>query len=168
MELDSNMRNRLWTELTNAKFNSIYADLFATKQRKKFWRVNLFITIFSSTGIVGWSIWKPYTLIITVLLTFISLIQTIGSTILPTNDKMDSMNKVINFYNCYFNQLEDLWFKYNRYLIDTETMQTLFYKIKDSERDINPIVDIIIGNKIDKKLQKEAEKLANIYISKHY
>lgn len=166
--LDNNIRNRLWTELLQARFNAYYADLYATKQRRLFKRVNLIILMLSTSGIIGWKIWEPYPAIVSILIAVISLIQMLGSNILPTNDKLDSMNKVICFYNGYFNQLEDLWYKYNRYSIDTTTMQELFYKIKDSERDISPIVDIIIGNKRDNKVYKETEKITHDYITKHF
>ncbi|MEA3446276.1 MAG: hypothetical protein U9R19_16275 [Bacteroidota bacterium] len=50
------MRNRIWTELTQAKHNIEFATLHSDQQRLVLRVFNIGVLAFSSAGIMGWKV----------------------------------------------------------------------------------------------------------------
>lgn len=52
------MRNRIWTELTQAKHSAEFASLYSDRQRTILRIFNIGILAFSSAGIMGRKLWQ--------------------------------------------------------------------------------------------------------------
>jgi len=63
---------------------------------------------------------------------------------------------VTDFYFDYFNKLEQLWFDFTKSRITEKELQTKFYKLKDTESEINKIVNEIV-KRTNKKIKKKTE-----------
>ena len=61
-----------------------------------------------------------------------------------------------DFYFDYFNKLEQLWFDFTKSRITEKELQTKFYKLKDTESEINKIVNEIV-KRTNKKIKKKTE-----------
>ena len=52
------MRTRIWNEITKSKHDIEYLRVYSRFQGNLARWINIMILLFSTTGILGWSIWK--------------------------------------------------------------------------------------------------------------
>jgi hypothetical protein len=141
------MRTRLWTEVKQAKFNSIYINLYEKRQRNLLKWYNVIILLFSTSGILGWNIWDPYSVIICTIISIMSLIKLLQSQFLMSETQLSKFDSISGFYTNYYNRLERLWYDYESSIINEEQMKVKFYELVDSESSINKPVNELIRNK---------------------
>lgn len=138
------MRERLWNELTQCKHHHIYCVFLIAYQRRLLNFFNMTILAFSSAGIMGWTIWKEVPLFACIIVATISLLKLLSPHIVPSEKQIDKLDQVTDFYFNYYNKMEQLWLNhYNERMTDEEA-QKQFYKLKDSERSINKVVNEIV------------------------
>ena len=156
------MRDRIWNELTKAKFNSEFASIYADKQRTSLRYFNLCILVFSSSGVMGWAIWKELPLLSCVIIAGISLLRLLQPHLIMNDKQITNLDNINSFYFNYYNKLERLWFDLEHNTLDNETCKNCFFEIKQSEESINQLVNETIRTK-PKKLIYEAKKNSDTY-----
>lgn len=156
------MRDRIWTELTQAKFNIEFAGLYADRQRSLLRYFNIFVLVFSSGGAMGWAFWDNFPLIACVLIGAVSLLRHIQPQLIMTEKQIINLDTISKFYFNYYNNLEKLWYDNEDEQIDNQTLKTEFFKIKNSESEINSMVNETIRTK-PKKLVKKAKEYSDQY-----
>jgi hypothetical protein len=122
--------------------------------------------LFSSAGIMGWQFWKEIPLIACGIISLIQLMRLIQPHFIPNEKQLDKLDNVTDFYFDYCNKLERLWFDYENERITEEEAQLEFYKIKDSERDINKVVNEIVkstNKTILRKCGREVKEYLSIF-----
>ena len=150
------MRERLWNELTQCKHHHVYSTLLLAFQRRLINIFNMTILAFSSAGVMGCAIWKDLPLVSCILVATISLLRLLSPHLIPSEKQIDKLDQIIDFYCDYYNKMEQLWLNhYNERLTDQEA-QKAFYKLKDTERTINKIVNEIVKS-TDKKIFLKTE-----------
>ncbi len=158
------MRNRFWLELCQAKHNQRYCVLLLAYRRRILNLYTIIILIFSSAGIMGWTVWKEIPLIACFIISAIQLMRLLQPHFMPTEKQVDKLDIVVDFYFDYYNKLEKLWFEYDRGSRKDEEVEKLFYEIKDSEKEVNKTINEIIKSK-NKKIVTQADTDAREYLS---
>jgi hypothetical protein len=161
------MRDRLWTELTQAKFNIEFAALYAFRQRLVLRYFNICVLIFSTGGIMGWSVWDKIPLIACIIIAMVSLLRLIQPHIIMSEKQIINLDAINEFYFDYFNKLEKLWFDFENNSIDEEATKIEFYEIKNSESEINLIVNDNIKTK-PKSLVNKAKLYSDQYFKQSF
>lgn len=161
------MRERIWYELGQVKHNHYYCVSLLAKQRRLLNYFNITILAFSSAGIMGWSLWQNTPLISCVIVAAISLLKLLSPHIVPSDKQIDKLDNVADFYFDYFNKLEQIWLDHYNYRTTDEETQTLFYSLKDSEREINKVINEIVKSN-NKNIQKKADLETRNYLSRTF
>jgi hypothetical protein len=127
----------------------------------------MIILAFSSAGVMGWAIWKDIPIVACIIIATISLLRLLSPHIVPSDKQIDKMDKVVDFYFDYYNQLEQLWLDhYNNRLTDEE-MQSKFYLLKVTEREINKSVNEIV-KQTNKKLTAKTDLETRSYLKNNF
>lgn len=161
------MRERIWYELGQVKHNHYYCVFLLAKQRRILNYFNITILAFSSAGIMGWGVWQNTPLISCVIVAAISLLKLLSPHIVPSDKQIDKLDNVTDFYFDYFNKLEQIWLDHYNYRTTDEETQTLFYSLKDSEREINKVINEIVKSN-NKNIQKRADLETRNYLSRTF
>jgi hypothetical protein len=156
------MRERIWTELTQAKFNVEFAGLYADRQRSLLRYFNIFVLVFSAGGVMGWSFWDNFPLLACILIGAVSLLRHIQPQLIMTEKQIINLDTISKFYFNYYNNLEKLWYDNEDEQIDNQTLKSEFFKIKNSESEINSLVNETIRTK-PKKLVKKSKEYSDQY-----
>ncbi|WP_213279367.1 hypothetical protein [Chryseobacterium indologenes] len=155
------MRERIWHELFDAKYKMIYCNLFLAKQRIINKWFNLVILIFSTSGVLGWPLWKDLPFATSIIIAIMSLVKLLGTELIPNDSMFRKSEVAIEKYCDYYNKLENLWYDFERDENEIKA-QKKFYAIVAQEKDISKIVNEII-KKGNIALQSKAESECDNY-----
>lgn len=158
------MRAKLWNELVQAKFNNIYSSQLIAWSRNLNSAYNIFIIIFSSSGLLGWKVFTiNYSSIVCGVLAFTALMQRLKSNIIPSQARISKLEKITDFYADYYLKLERLWYDFEKKIITEVIMLDELHKLEQSERKINKTVNEIITLK-NYFVYKKSSKLTTLYL----
>ena len=157
------MRDRIWTELTQAKHNIEFASLYAERQRSILRYFNIGVLVFSSGGVMGWSIWELIPIIACGFIAFVSILRLIQPHIIMNDKQIINLESINKFYFEYYNKLEKLWYDIEQKSIDLGAAKEIFFEIKHSEAEVNTLVNETIRTK-----PKSLVKKANIYSTQYF
>lgn len=158
------LRNRIWTELTQSKHNIEYASIYSDVQRARIRLFNMLVLVFSTGGVMGWKLWDNLPVLACVIVALISLARLIQPQVIMDNKLLKNLDDIHRFYVDYFNQLEKLWFEFEYGRISENDIQDQFYKLKQLESDLNPIVAETIRSK-PKRIVKICKKNSDEYFN---
>jgi hypothetical protein len=161
------MRDILWHNFTRVKFNDEYICQVISKYRILINRYNIFILIFSTTGIFGWKIWEYYPVAVCVAISIISLIKLIEPHVIPSDKLIQKLDKISDFYSGAFIKLQRIWFDLENGTIDESEAMNRFHVVMEDERQINPIINEVIKKDI-KPLVVRAKIRCDTYFSQAY
>lgn len=151
------MRLRLWYELAQAKYSAIYVCNLIGRQRSILNLFNLTITIFSTAGIMGWKFWDDLPAVSCIIIAIISLTKLIQPHLIPSDKQIEKLDKIADFYYDFYLRLEKIWFDYENNRLSDVDMLEQFQVLKQTEREINRLV-----NEIHKSPNKKLAKLSEI------
>lgn len=154
------MRSRLWYELAQAKFNDRYVCLLIGHQRSIINKYNIIIATFSTAGIMGWKIWDNLPVIACGIIAIISLIKLLQPHIIPSDKQIEKLDRIADFYFNFYLQLEALWFDFDNDRITEAVLQEKFHVLKQTEREINKVVNEVHKNpksRLVNKAQSESD-----------
>ena len=155
------MRDRIWTELTQAKHNEEFASVYAEQQRTNLKWFNVSVLVFSSGGVMGWAIWDSLPFIACIIIAMVSLIRLLQPHIIMTEKQISNIDIISNFYISYYNKLERLWFDNEHKSIDTEAVKARFFEIKDTESEMTSLVNETIRTKPKRLVDKAGNNSIN-------
>ncbi len=157
------MRERIWYELGQVKHNHFYCVFLLARQRQILNYFNIIILAFSSAGIMGWAFWKEIPFVACIIVAIISLLKLLSPHIVPSDKQIDKLDIVTDFYFDYFNKLEQVWFDHHNNRITDKEAQAIFYNLKDTEKEINKIVNEIVKS-TNKIILKKADTETRNYL----
>src|SRR5690554_2604330 len=102
------MRNRIWTELTQAKHNIEFATLYSDQQRLVLRGFNMGILVFSSAGVMGWKVWEHLPVIACGIIASVSLIRLLQPHLIMNEKQLRNLDDIHRFYSDYYNDIERL------------------------------------------------------------
>lgn len=161
------MRNRLWYELAQAKFNDKYACLLIGHQRQSLNAFNLIITAFSTAGIMGWKLWDKLPIVACAIIATISLAKMVQPHIIPSDKQIEKLDKVADFYFDFYLKLEKIWFDYEHKRISELELQNQFHTLKQTEREINKIVNEV-HKKPKRKIAIKSQNECDLFFQKAF
>lgn len=161
------MRLRLWYEMAQAKYNETYVCNLIGRQRNLLNIFNLIVTVFSTAGIMGWKIWSDLPVIACCIIATISLAKLIQPHLIPSDKQIEKLDKVSDFYYDFYLKLEKIWFDYENDRITEVEMLEKFQSLKQTEREINRIVNEIHKSP-NKKIAKTSKTECDIFFQKAF
>lgn len=141
------MRDRIWTELTQAKHNDEFNGLYSDRQRTWLRYFNIGVLIFSAGGVMGWTVWDGLPLAACVIIAAVSLLRLIQPHIIMTDKQISNLDTIQKFYADYYNKLERLWFDFEADRINDQQAADLFFDIRATENEIMQLVNDTIRTK---------------------
>jgi hypothetical protein len=161
------MRDRIWHELTTAKFNCEFLSLYETHQRLILKYFNTSILLFSSGGILGWPIWDKIPGIACAIVCAASLLKLLQPQLIMSEMQIINVSDIGQFYNNYYNKIERIWYDLEDGNIDSIKVKKELYKLKDEELAINPLINENIKS-VPKRIVKKATIYTDIYIKVNF
>lgn len=156
------IRNRIWAELTQSKHSIHFISLYSDRQRLVLRIFNIGILIFSSAGVMGWKIWSGIPLIACVIISAVSLIRLVQPHLIMDDKQLKNLDVIHRFYADYYNKIEQLWFNFDSDKMDENQALEEFFKLKELETDINPVIAETIRSK-PKRIIKKCKKYTDEY-----
>ncbi len=161
------MRSRLWYELAQAKYNEKYICLLIGFQRQILNSFNLLVTIFSAAGVMGWKVWDKLPVVACGIIAGISLLKLVQPHVIPSDKQIEKFDKVADFYFDFYLKLEALWFDCENGFLDEKSMQSQFHDLKQTEREINKIINEI-HKKPNHRISREAQAATDLFFNKAF
>lgn len=133
------MRTRIWNEITKLKHNIEYLLVYSRLQGNLARWINILILVFSSTGILGWSIWKEPNLaaIACGLTAAMTLVKMISPFFILSDKETKKLDKYYVQLVNHFDSLEKFWFELEDEPIKENQITTEFYKFVQKGTDIH-------------------------------
>lgn len=155
------MRDRIWTEIKQAKKNHFYCIFLVAHKRRWLHIFNIMMLIFSGAGVMGWKFWESLPIVACAIIAIIQLLRLIQTHIVPSEKEIEKLNYIIDFYFKYYNKLEKLWMDSEFERINELEAQEKFYELKNSEKAINKSINEVVkwvNHSISKKSETETIK----------
>ena len=161
------MRTRIWNELCQVKHNQYYCTFLLGRQKRLLNYFNIMILVFSSGGVMGFSLWKTFPLLSCFIISFFQILRLIQSNLVPSEKQIEKLEQVVNFYFDHFNLLEQQWFDCYHNRCNEQELQEKFFKLKSTEKEINIKLNEIVKRSIKAIRMKATEETAN-YLHQTY
>ena len=156
------MRERIWTELTQAKFNVEFTALYSERQRALLRYFNIGVLSFSTAGVMGWPIWDELPVIACVIIAAVSLLRLLQPHLVMSDKLLNSLDRIHRYYTEFSNNLEKLWYDLESDRITEKQATDKFYKLKQTETEINSLISDTIRYK-PKRLVEKAKSHSDQY-----
>ena len=133
------MRTRIWNEITKLKHDIEYLRVYSRLQGNLARWINIMILIFSSTGILGWSIWENPDLagIACGLTVAMTLVKMISPFFILSDKETKKLDKYYVQLVNLFDLLEKFWYEFEDNRIKDSQITTEFYKFVQKGTDIH-------------------------------
>ena len=161
------MRDKFWHELTQIKHNVTYTVLYLERQKRILKIFNISILFFSAAGIMGLKFWDSFPLIACIIVTIISLFKLIMPQLIMSERNLLNLDKVHLFYSDQLLKFEQLWFEFNKKIIDENQLSEKYFELAKNELEINKILNDMDIYK-PKNLVKKTKKICDNYFLSVY
>jgi hypothetical protein len=161
------MQNKIWYEFVHYKSGDDYLVLYLNRLKTTRKVTNILTIIFSTTGIFSWTIWKYLPAITSGLIAVIQLFKLVENQIVPTDKDIEQVALLRNMYFDYWNKLEKLWIEYNSNKLTGEQATEMFFKLRDSVKDIEAL-DNKLSIQTITSLQDKADIQTNSYLNQYH
>lgn len=160
-------QSRYWSELREIKTHVIYLQKYAA--HSDWWdkAINIFLAITSSSSIAAWALWQKYSMIWAVIIA-ISQVITAVKPFLPYKQRLKALNEFNDKLQEISLNCERNWFNVAEGKLTEEEIHELYIGIKNDSLDAERkcLKNIVLPK--NKKILKEAEDEANLYLRKTY
>ncbi|HJC94106.1 MAG TPA: hypothetical protein H9752_07910 [Candidatus Phocaeicola excrementigallinarum] len=160
-------RNRIWEELKQAKANIICIEKYTDRRRGYNRYYNAFIAITASAGALGSLINEYVPLASSMAIGFGSIVKSVFPNFIQGESELSSLDVLADFYNKYMNELESIWYRFDKDIITEKEAMEEFFQLKETECDKQSQMNRLIRN-ISKRFQKEIDEIAEKYINAVY
>ena len=133
------MRTRIWTESTKMKHDVEYLRTYILFQGKVSRILNVLILVFSSSGVLSWSMFESpqFIGIVCSITAGISLIKLISPYIILSEKETKKLDKYYTLLINDFDKIEKFWYDNENGEISEKKITDRFYKITASINEIN-------------------------------
>jgi len=161
------MRDKIWYEMMHTKFGDNYLALYLNRQRTiRKWYI-VFMLVFSTSGIFGWTIWTAIPVIACGLIAIMQLARLIENQFILTDTDLDKVAELRNQYISYFNKLEKLWTDFYADRLTEQQVTEQFYQLRQIGADIEATDNKLHINKI-KTLCDTADTETRNYFNQYH
>lgn len=160
-------QNRYWSELREIKTHVIYLQKYAA--HSDWWdkTINIFLAITSSSSIAAWAIWQKHSMIWAVIIALSQVITAIKP-LLPFKQRLKMLNDFSDMLQEISLKCEKNWFNVAEGKLSEEEIHELYIGVKTQsiEAEHKCLKNIVLPK--NKKILKEAEVEADLYLHKTY
>jgi hypothetical protein len=157
------MRDRIWTELTQTKHSIEFTALYADRQRAIVRYFNISILTFSTGGVMGWPLWDDLPMVACVIIALVSLIRLLQPHLIMSDKLLNDLDRIHIFYTDHYNQLEKLWYEFERNALTEKQASDKFYKIIAGEKELAPLISETVRRKPKGLTSKAKEYSDNFF-----
>lgn len=161
------MRNRIWANLTNIKFQEVYTSECSKWAERAGRSISFIIAFASATSIAAWSLWDNMHMAWAIIVAISQLLH-VSKPYIPFIKNDRKFMEMSFEYGALYLELEKLWYKFENKKIDHDNAENSFYELRQKELKISQIFNDIHCPQpkwlINTTLEKTNSSL-NIYFS---
>jgi len=130
------MRDKIWYEMIHTKLGDNYLTVYINRQRtiRKYYIV--FMLIFSTSGVLGWSLWNAIPVIACALIALMQLVRLIENQFILSDSDLDKVADLRSKYISYFNKIEKLWIDFNNNEFSEQLATEKFFLLRQIGEEI--------------------------------
>jgi len=154
------MRDRIWFNLQNAKFKSIYLAKVSKSTNRVGNLYSFFLAIASASSVAAWTIWQSVPSLwgaIVAISQFLHIAKPYIPYVKHDREYMEMSHQYDKLYLSY----EKLWFKYVSSKLDSDKIEEQFYLLRGKEMEFNKRFQHIHCPEYKKTMQKSSEEAAS-------
>jgi hypothetical protein len=160
-------RNRIWEELKQTKANIVGLQRYTDRNRKRLRQFNSLIVVFAFAGALGGFFTHWIVLIGFSLVAGVTILKSLLPNLIQSEQELYELDRLIDFYTKYLNDLESLWYKYTNEIIDEKVMIGCLFEMKKDECDRHSLLNQGIRS-ISRTEQEDIDKECSEYINRVY
>lgn len=153
--------------MTHIKYGDTYLVYYLGRQKTTRKWFKIFTLVFSTGGVLGWTIWDYVPIIACGLIALMQLVTVIENQIVPSDKDVDNVAELRNKYIFYFNKLEKLWVEFGSNILTEQQATEQFYNLRQIGADIEAIDNKLHIRKIKKLCDKADTETRNYLIQYH-
>lgn len=164
------MRQKIWYELMQIRFNLEYLALHGKLQRNlKIYIPIIFIIIALGAGLLGLlkSSWSLPAIVFCFLSAFFEIIKLIWKDCIASDHMLCVAEEIHRFYNALSIKMEELWLNYESQKINEDTASRLYFQYKKDEQRKRRKIDEVHFELFDRRIRKIADTNVRIYTQTH-
>ena len=131
--METQLRNKIWYALVEAKYRAIYASHFANRTRVQNRILDVVLAITTSGSVAAWTFWQDYPEVWACLIAAGQIVQLLRP-VLTSSAKASDVEQAMIFYTRQAKAYEWLWEKCDQAPIPAEVNQQL-KKLEQEELD---------------------------------
>ncbi|MDR2919719.1 MAG: hypothetical protein LBV72_10200 [Tannerella sp.] len=160
-------KNRIWEELKQAKANIICIQRYTDRGRCLLRAIDSLIIAFSTAGALGSLIDIHIAVLGVSIVALTSILKTTLSGIAQSEQEFTELDRLMDFYSKYMNDIERIWYEFNeKEMTESEMIHKLF-EIKNDECNRYSLLNKLVRS-IPEKEQKKIDIKSEEYINRVY
>ncbi|WP_299758675.1 hypothetical protein [uncultured Pontibacter sp.] len=162
------MEEKIWYELVQVKFGETYLAQYISLQQYLRRTFKILTLVLSSSGALGWAIWKPIAGIACGIIAVMQVLSMIENLLFRTEEEIQKVCDLRTMYIKYLNKIEQLWVAYSNGDLSESDASKAFFKLRNKEWVQIEQLDNTLNIKHYKKLEEKADRLTNQYITTYH
>ena len=165
------MRNKIWADLTDAKFTQIYTEITCQLHRKISKLADIFTIVFSGSGtVMGLAFWHKGAIFPVIgcgLTAIVQVLKQLSPKLFPKEKDYKNLDAIIAFYLKKYNALHRLWIEFENNEITDAEARKKYFEIDAKDGTILSVVNEILSDD-NKKRNRKARRETELFISSHF
>lgn len=167
------VRNRIWEELKQSLVNMYCLERYIDRGRKRLRWFNTLIIILPTTGALGGGIFdnKWIAIISAIATALVAILKAVLPNLIQTEQELTELDRLLEFYARYKNQLERLWYETETEEKNEEDAIKQLFEIKDTESEKYSLLNKGIRSLSEReegKIQAKCDTYLNRAYSNNY
>jgi hypothetical protein len=160
------MRNRIWNNLANIKFKSLYTAKISRRAYHCGNAYSIFLAFASASSVAAWAIWAKYPLV-WALIVSVSQVFHIAKPYIPFLKCDREFTEMSLLHGALCLSYEKLWYDCNKEKFDQEKIEKDFYIFRERELEIDKRFKHVVCP-IFNGLMKRSDEEANNFLRTNF
>ena len=152
--------------MLQARHNTEYCALYASRKRDFNKHSNLIVLAFSTSGIFGWTFWDGYAQVACILIAAFQLFKLCMPQMLFSDKEFKLLDEVQCFWNDLHLKFDQLWYQLDNDIITEKEAFNQYYELKAQETEILKKQNELNIKEI-KSLRKKASETSEYFVQYH-
>jgi len=161
------MEEKLWYDFVHTKYGDCYLCHYLSAQKNLRKWAKILTLLFSTSGVLGWTVWKSAPIVSCILVAIVQLFHLIENQIILSESDISKIVDLRTLYLKQCNKIEKLWVDFTAGEMTDKQVTTAFFKLRDDAMKIEAL-DNKLNIKHRKNLMKKANIETNNYIKQYY
>jgi len=161
------MDDKLWYEFVHIKYGDCYLNHYLSAQQNLRKWVKILTLLFSTSGILGWTVWKDAPIVSCILVAIVQLFHLIENQIILSETDIGKIVELRTLYLKQCNKLEKLWIDFKAGRLNEEQVSEVFFKLRDDALKMEAL-DNKLNVKKRKRLMAKADIETRVYLNQYH